>query len=512
MNRKFSEATRGAMVFSSRLPYDLSENPLSRRVRELRAAGMPLLDLTLSNPTRAEFHFPEEEISAAFAEADASRYEPHPRGLLPAREAIAMYYREDLGEATRSGALKRAEASDDEESAGKATGNSPVPLADVAAARTDGLRVDPKHLHCTASSSEAYSMLFKLLCDPGDEICIPLPAYPLFSWLAALDAVTVRTYNLRLAPDGRWHIDMHSLDMAISARTRAVIVVNPSNPAANYLRPAEFAQLDSLCARNRIALITDEVFWDFPLVNFVGGEKGAGIPEDEGRNGGIENGIGGAERSEGKESGIGGAERSEGKENGNGGAERSEGKGKNSGGIAIERQRTAGIPGEALRFTINGLSKLLALPQMKLGWILTEGAAALRDDALARLDVISDAYLSVGTPVMAAAQALLQLREGIQAQIRSRCLRNLHAAAEILGEHSTGGPLLPPEGGWSAVIALPDGADEEAIALRLLEEERVLVHPGYLFDFARGKYLVVSLLCEESRFAEGIRKLSGHVS
>jgi hypothetical protein len=442
--QKRSEAANRAMVFSTRLPEDLTENRLTRRARELRALGTPILDLTLSNPTHAGFAYPNDELLAAFAQSANSRYDPHPRGLFPARESIAQYYIES------------------------------------------GTPVEPESLHCTASSSEAYSMLFKLLCDPGDEICIPLPAYPLFSWLAALDAVTVRPYNLRLTPDGHWRIDVHSLDMAMSARTRAVIVVNPSNPAANYLRPEEFAQLDSLCARNRTALITDEVFWDFPLMEFGEEKIGSGISMD-------------VERKVGK---VGG------KTDAPGGLEI----GTDADGIAITRQRTTGIAGEALRFTINGFSKLLALPQMKLGWILTEGSSRLRDEALARLDVIADSYLSVGTPVMAAAPALLGLRENIQAQIRTRCLRNLHAATELLGDHSSGGLLLQPEGGWNALITLPDDADEEAIALRLLEEHRVLVHPGYLFDFARGKFLVVSLLTVEATAQTGIERIRQSVS
>jgi alanine-synthesizing transaminase len=379
-------------------------------------------DLTLSNPTRADFDYPGEEIRESFARAAECRYDPHPRGLTEARQAIAGYYAEGT-----SGS---------------------------------GAHVDPARIHCTASSSEAYSMLFKLLCDPGDEICIPLPAYPLFSWLAALDAVTVRPYHLRLAPEGRWCIDMHSLDLAMNARTRAVIVVNPSNPAANYLRPEEFAQLDALCARSGAALIADEVFWDFPLIEYTAVGNGMEIADS-------------AEAS----------------------------------GIAFMRQRTAGISGQALRFTINGLSKLLALPQMKLGWILTEGPPRLRDDALARLDVIADSYLSVGTPVMAAAPALLALRERIQRQIRQRCRANLSAAREIFGDSPSGFELLEPEGGWSALIALPGDADEEAIALRLLDEHRVLVHPGYLFDFARGKYLVISLLAAEPEMREALGRM-----
>lgn len=399
-------------VFSSRLPEDLSETRLAQHARALRTHGFTLYDLTLSNPTRAGFEYPEEVLRTTFAAAAVTDYDPQPRGLPVAREAIAGYYAETEG--VRGGP--------------------------VGASAPRGL--DPSHIHCTSASSEAYSMLFKLLCAPGDEICIPHPAYPLFSWLAALDAVAVRPYDLRLAPDGRWCIDMHALDLSLTPRTRAVIVVNPSNPAGNYLRPEEFVQLDALCARRGIALIVDEVFWDFPL--------DARIDED-GR-----------------------------------------------------RQRTVGTQGEALRFTINGLSKLLGLPQVKLGWIVTEGPARLRDEALARLDIIADAYLSVSAPVMRAAAGLFTLRDSLQRQIRTRCDENLAAALALHGDAVDGGVLLHPEGGWSALLRLPDGASEEDTALRFLEQRHVLTHPGSLFDFPRGAFLVLSLLPESAMFREAV--------
>ena len=421
-------------MFSSRLPADIDETPLARRLRVLRESGEPVLDLTLSNPTRAGFDYPVEEIREAFARGAEQGYDPDPRGLPVAREAIAEYYSGEAAWRAVPAVAPRSRA--------KAGG------------RGGGERIDANAVVCTSSSSEAYGLLFKLLCEAGDEICIPHPAYPLFAWLAALDAVRVRPYDLRRAPDGRWRIDMHSLDMAMTERTRAVIVVNPSNPAANYLRPEEFAQLDALCARRGIALITDEVFWDYPLDESIDAE------------------------------GL--------------------------------RQRTVGVPGAALRFTINGLSKALALPQMKLGWMLTEGPTRLRDEALARLDVIADAYLSVSTPVMAAAPALLALRHSMQEQIRARCAGNLAVVRRALpdaastggphpGRASTGATLLSPEGGWSAMLALPPGADEEALALRLLDERGVLVHPGSLFDIPRGKHVVLSLLPRPAEFEAGLR-------
>lgn len=383
----------------------------------MRASGATLYDLTLSNPTRAGFEYPEALFRAIFTTAAVIDYDPQPRGLMSAREAIAAYY---------------AGAED--------THSQP----DGSSARRP---LDPWHMHCTSASSEAYGMLFKLLCEAGDGICIPHPAYPLFSWLAALDAVEVQAYDLRLTPDGRWRIDMHALDLALTPRTRAIVVVNPSNPATNYLRPDEFAQLDALCARRGIALIVDEVFWDFPL--------DARIDEDG------------------------------------------------------QRQRSVGVAGEALRFTINGLSKLMGLPQVKLGWIVTEGPARLRDAALARLDVIADAYLSVSAPVMRAAPELLAHREGLQRQIHARCLENLAMARTLLGDAAEGGLLLHPEGGWNALVRLPDSADEEETALRLLEQRYVLTHPGSLFDFPRGAYLVLSLLPEGTVFRNGVCLLQG---
>ena len=409
-----------ATVFSPRLPDDLSETPLARRARELRRDGAVLHDLTVSNPTRAGFVYPEKILRNAFARAAVADYDPQPRGLVSTREAIVGYYAAAGGEGERP--------------VGRPAHGPPAhgPL-------------DPGHIHCTSASSEAYSMLFKLLCAPGDDICIPHPAYPLFSWLAALDAVAVRSYDLRLAPDGRWCIDMHALDLSLTPRTRAVIVVNPSNPAGNYLRPEEFVQLDALCARRGIALIVDEVFWDFPLDARI---------DDDGR-----------------------------------------------------RQRSVGTHGEALRFTINGLSKLLGLPQMKLGWIVTEGPARLRDEALARLDIMADAYLSVSAPVMRAAAEMLTQRDFLQQQIHARCADNLATALAVLRDVEDGGMLLRPEGGWSALLRLPEDANEEDTALRLLEQRQVLTHPGSLFDFPRGAYLVLSLLPESATFREAVSLL-----
>jgi alanine-synthesizing transaminase len=206
-------------VFSSRLKWDTSPNPLSVLLAEKRKSGAEVLDLTESNPTRAGFEYPANEILAALADPRAMRYEPDPRGLVSAREAVSAYYAER------------------------------------------GVDVPPSRILLTASTSEAYSYLFKLLANPGEEILVPRPSYPLFEYLAALESVHVRQYPLRY--DGAWHIDFAALEQATGASTRAIVIVNPNNPTGSYLKADERERLDTFAAARDIAIISDEVFADF---------------------------------------------------------------------------------------------------------------------------------------------------------------------------------------------------------------------------------------------------------
>jgi alanine-synthesizing transaminase len=210
-------------VFSSRLNWDLRPNPLSALLAEKRRAGVHVWDLTESNPTRAGFKYPQEEVLAALADARSLRYDPSPRGLEPAREAVSEYY----------------------------------------AAR--GVRVETSRILLTSSTSEAYAYLSKLLADPGDEILVPRPSYPLFEFLAAMESVEVRQYPLRY--DGAWHIDLDALAGAITARTRAVVVVNPNNPTGSFLKHDELARLDALASASGFAILSDEVFSDYAFVS-----------------------------------------------------------------------------------------------------------------------------------------------------------------------------------------------------------------------------------------------------
>jgi len=206
-------------VFSSRLDWSQRPNRLSTLLAHKRQAGAAVLDLTESNPTRVGLDYPQPEILAALADPSALRYHPSPRGIDSAREAVAGYYRDR---------------------------ETPISIRDVL---------------LTASTSEAYAYLFKLLTNPGDEILAPRPSYPLFEFLAALESVHIRQYPLRY--DGVWHVDFAALERAITPRTRAIVVVNPNNPTGSFLKRAELDVLDSLAAERGLAVLSDEVFRDY---------------------------------------------------------------------------------------------------------------------------------------------------------------------------------------------------------------------------------------------------------
>ena len=224
-------------MFSARLNWTLPRNRLSALLAEKRAASARVLDLTESNPTHAGLAYPDAEILASLTDTRALQYDPSPSGLLPAREAIAGYY------------------------------------------RNRGLSIGLERVLLTASTSEAYAYLFKLLANPGDEILAPRPSYPLFEFLAGLESVTIRQYPLRY--DGVWHVDFEALAQTITPRTRAIVVVNPNNPTGSFLKRAELERLEALAVRHGLAILSDEVFRDYALtedterVSTLAGERHA---------------------------------------------------------------------------------------------------------------------------------------------------------------------------------------------------------------------------------------------
>lgn len=380
--------------FSSRVPAALAANRLTEAAACRRAAGQALVDLTASNPTAAGFTYGEDMLAGLGASAGVV-YEPEAAGLAAAREAV-------------SDELRRR--------------GTPVP---------------PDRIVLTASTSEAYAWLFKLLCDPGDEVLVPQPSYPLFEWLTRLEGVAARPY--RLEYHGRWTLDLHSLSAAVTARTKAILVVSPNNPTGSYLTSRELAAIEE--AAPALPLVGDEVFWDYPL----------DAPADRAS--------------------------------------------------VIQRER-------GLVFSLGGLSKSAGLPQVKLGWIAMGGDPARVAGARERLELIADTYLSVSTPVQVAARALIEAGAGIRAQILERAARNLESLRGVVARHPALN-LLKVEGGWSAVVRVPATRPEEDLVVALLEEDGVLVHPGYFFDFEREAYIVVSLIVPADEFDRGVAAIAG---
>ena len=380
--------------FSSRLSWASGPNALARLHSSKAHLGVPLLDLTQSNPTTSGLVFPAT-LSGALDHPDVMFYEPAPRGLPAARQAVADYY----------AAKGAAVASDD--------------------------------VVLTCSSSEAYTNLFRLLTDPGDEVLVPRPGYPLFDDLAALESVVPVTYPA--VYDQRWRIDTDALAAAVSARTRAIVAVNPNNPTGAWLTGEAWDAICSICVTHNLVAIVDEVFADFAI----------DPPADS----------------------------------------------------------LATVAGQSPMptFVISGLSKVAALPQMKLGWIAVCGPPTARVAAIDGLEVIADTFLSVSTPVQLALPLLLEARHDLQAQILSRLRFNLASLAAAVDGSAV--EVLTVEGGWYAIVRMPDRHTDEDWALRLLAEQDVLMHPGFLFDFAEDHCLVCSLLTPQSEFAAGVTRL-----
>ncbi len=376
------------MSFSRRLKWDLAPNRIAARLSELRLKGAEILDLTESNPTRAGLAYPE--LAGALADRRSLVYEPAVAGLDEPREAVAAYY------------------------------------------TARGIAVSAERILLSASTSEAYGYLFKLLCDPGDEVLVPRPSYPLFEFLARLEAVETREY--RLAYHGQWEIDFASVEAAIGPRTRAIVVVNPNNPTGSFLKREERTRL----AAFGLPIISDEVFSDY------------GFAEDAGRA------------------------------------------------ASVADLDTAPA------FALSGLSKVAGLPQMKLGWIVTAGPAAWRNETFECLELIADTYLSVSAPVQHAAARFLAAAGNVAGQIRERTRANLAWLRSALA----GAPfdVLNVEGGWYATLRAPRTRTEEEWTLALLDRG-VLVQPGFFYDFESEAFLVVSLLTPEAVFREGLGRI-----
>ena len=379
---------------SRRLPVDLTPSAVALAVAARRAAGAPLFDMTESNPTRVGLDYPGD-VLAGLADPASLVYDPQPLGLKVARAAVA-------GDFVRR-----------------------------------GLSVPEDRVAVTASTSEAYALLFKLLCNPGDEVLVPRPSYPLFDHLTALEAVDAVPYDLD-HHDG-WRVDLDHLRSQVSPRTRAVLVVSPNNPTGSYLHRDDLHALVGIAASRDLAIIGDEVFWDYPLAR----------PD--------------------------------------------------SSASVLSQQ-------DVVAFGLGGLSKSAGLPQLKLGWFGMSGPEPQVRALLSAYEIVADTYLSVSTPVQLAAPMLIDAGAAIRAAIQARIERNLSALNARI-EWYPSVSLLPPEGGWSAVLQVPAYEPEERMVVGLVEQEGVLVHPGYFFDFVREAFLVISLLPPPGVFDHGLARV-----
>lgn len=381
-------------MVSSRLPANLEPNAVARALQEKRRRAGAIVDLTESNPTRAGFTY-AEDLLTPLGDKRGLDYEPQALGMWSARAAVAADF------------------------------------------RRRGIAISADRVAVTSSTSEAYALLFKLLCDAGDAVLVPHPSYPLFDHLTQFESVSAIPYALEY--HGAWRIDVDSLRRSASDRTRAVLIVSPNNPTGSWLHRDDLTAVSALAAERGWAIIGDEVFADYPL-----------DPAPEAAH--------------------------------------------------------VLSASEVLTFSLGGLSKSAGLPQVKLGWIGCGGPEAQVDHALAAYEIIADTYLSVSTPVQAAAADLIDRGAAVRAQIQARLRRNLESLRALASSHPAI-DVLRVEGGWSAVLKVPQLSGEEQLVLALIAKDDVLVHPGYFFDFPSEAFIVVSLLVEPAAFDAAITKV-----
>lgn len=375
-----------------------AESAWSQVVRDARRRHPDFCDLTVSNPTQVGLAAPWAQVQAVLANNLCMDYQPEPFGWLPAREAVSAYLQQ---------------------------------------------RVPAERVVLAASTSELYSWLFQLLCDPGDQVLVPTPSYPLFDCLAQLQAVQTVAFPW-IWTAGTWWLDRDALLGLVSPRCKALVLVSPNNPTGAVLQGSDLAFVSQLCQQHGMALVVDEVFADF-------------VPA-----------------------------------------------------WPADAIHTCAGHAECLTFVLSGLSKVALLPHLKLGWMAVSGPPALLEPALERLAWIADTYLSVATPIQHALPELLALAPHMRQPLQERVAAHRKLLTEAL--RGTAASLLPADGGWLAIVRLPEPADHELErSVQLLESTGVLVQPGWLYDLPFGDSFVVSLLPEPQTFSAGVQRLAAWV-
>lgn len=383
-------------MFSNRLNKNIEENKVSKLLKSKKSNGIKVLDLTESNPTNSEFKYNINNILKFISNPNSEKYFPSPKGLETARIAVLKYYKDK------------------------------------------NINLDIENIFLTSSTSEAYSYIFKLLTNPFDEILIPRPSYPLFSFILELESLHSKYYDLIYSNNNVWEIDYGNIESQITNKTKAIIIVNPNNPTGNYIKRNELDNIINICKENNIAIISDEVFIDYTI---------------------------------------------------------------NSNEInSITKVN------DVLTFTLSGLSKICGLPQMKLSWFVLNGEKEICEEAKAKLEIITDTFLTVGTPIQLAAQDILRERNIIQQQIKKRINKNYEFLEKRIS-NSKFFELLFTEGGWYSIFKLKEKINEEEYVFKLLEKKDVYIYPGYYFDFCDDGFIVVSLLTPENIFNEGVDRI-----
>ncbi|MDI6778797.1 MAG: pyridoxal phosphate-dependent aminotransferase [Bacteroidota bacterium] len=351
------------------------------------------MDLTESNPTRCGFDYPQVEILEALSNPENLLYQPDQKGLLKTRITVTDYY------------------------------------------SVYNIEVNPQNIFLTSSTSEAYTFIFRLLMNVGDEILVPKPSYPLIEYLAQINDVDIKYYHILY--DGEWHIDFESIKKNISKNTKAILLIHPNNPTGSYIKKEEYKTFVEICASHNLALIADEVFLDYSFY------------EDD------------------------------------------------------SRVNSFADKKDVLTFSVSGISKILGLPQMKLAWIVVSGEEEVWREASSRLEVITDSYLSVSTPIQNAAQSWFDLREKLNREIRDRVKINFEF---LIDRTRNGSPVkvLNVEGGWNAILKIPQTKSDEEWVEYFLTNHGVVVQPGYFYDFDRDGFIVVSLLTDSKLFQKEI--------
>lgn len=388
-------------MFSRRTSWEIKANKITRLLNELKNNNRRLIDLTESNPTLVELNYELNNVLEPLVNVENLKYNPDPRGLIDARKAICKYYEEKE------------------------------------------VKLNPDDIILTSGSSEAYNYIFRLITEPGDEILVPAPSYPLLQHLADLNDIRIRYYRLNY--DGEWHIDLDMLKNSVSEKTKIIVCINPNNPIGAYIKSFEYDQIVDLAKEKRVVILSDEVFWDYNIIE------------------------------------------------------------------STEIFRSFSGCKDTPTFVLNGVSKLLALPQMKLGWIIVNGSGDFKEEALSKLEIISDTFLSVNIPAQNALPVWLTCMKQIQLEIRNRLVSNYNYLRSSI-VNSLPIQIYRVEGGWSSILRLPNVLKDDEWVELLLRECGVFVHPGYYFDIEVDSCIVLSLLIKPELFREGVERIIEQVS